>query len=58
MAPAIFRPPVNGAEGQLRKPHSGSEYDKAIALLINLRDLAIRQGRMTPFQSALGETRP
>jgi hypothetical protein len=39
---------------QKRQPN---EYDKAVTLLIDLRDLAVRQGRMTPFQSALGELR-
>jgi hypothetical protein len=39
---------------QKRQPN---EYDKAVALLIDLRDLAVRQGRMTAFQSALGELR-
>jgi hypothetical protein len=39
---------------QKRQPN---EYDKAITLLLDLRDLAVRQGRMTAFQSALGELR-
>jgi len=39
---------------QKRQPN---EYDKAVTLLIDLRDLAVRQGRMTAFQSALGELR-
>ena len=39
---------------QKRQPH---EYDKAITLLIDLRDLAVRQGRVDAFQSALGELR-
>ncbi|MGA9966237.1 MAG: hypothetical protein WBQ10_13645 [Terriglobales bacterium] len=39
---------------QKRQPN---EYDKAITLLIDLRDLAVRQGRVTAFQSALGELR-
>lgn len=39
---------------QKRQPN---EYDKVITLLIDLRDLAVRQGRVTAFQSALGELR-
>ncbi len=39
---------------QKRQPN---EYDKAITLLIDLRDLALRQGRVDAFQSALGELR-
>lgn len=39
---------------QKRQPN---EYDKAITLLIDLRDLAVRQGRVDAFQSALGELR-
>jgi hypothetical protein len=39
---------------QKRQPN---EYDKAITLLIDLRDLAVRQGQVTAFQSALGELR-
>ena len=39
---------------QKRQPN---EYDKAVTLLVDLRDLAVRQGRMTAFQSALGELR-
>jgi hypothetical protein len=39
---------------QKRQPN---EYDKAIALLADLRDLAVQQGRATAFQSALGELR-
>ena len=39
---------------QKRQPN---EYDKAVTLLIDLRDLAVRQGRMTAFESALGELR-
>ena len=39
---------------QKRQPN---EYDKAITLLIDLRDLAVRQGRVIAFQSALGELR-
>jgi len=34
-----------------------NEYDKAITLLIDLRDLAVRQGQVTAFQSAVGELR-
>jgi hypothetical protein len=39
---------------QKRQPN---EYDKAITLLIDLRDLAARQGRVTAFQVALEELR-
>jgi hypothetical protein len=39
---------------QKRQPN---EYDKAVTLLIDLRDLALRQGRVAAFQSALGELR-
>jgi hypothetical protein len=39
---------------QKRQPN---EYDKAVTLLTDLRDLAVRQGRVTAFQSALGELR-
>jgi hypothetical protein len=39
---------------QKRQPN---EYDKAVALLIDLRDLAVRQGLVAVFQSALGELR-
>jgi hypothetical protein len=39
---------------QKRQPN---EYDKAVTLLIDLRDLAVRQGRVAAFQSALGELR-
>ena len=39
---------------QKRQPN---EYDKAITLLIDLRDLAVRQGRVDAFQSALGDLR-
>ena len=42
------------AHVQKRQPN---EYDKAVALLIDLRDLAVRQGRGAAFQSALGELR-
>jgi hypothetical protein len=35
-----------------------NEYDKAVTLLIDLRDLAVRQGRVAAFHSALGELRP
>jgi hypothetical protein len=34
-----------------------NEYDKAITLLIDLRDLAVRQGQVTAFQSAVGKLR-
>jgi membrane protein involved in colicin uptake len=37
---------------QKRQPN---EYDKAVTLLTDLRDLAVRQGRVTAFQSALRE---
>ena len=37
---------------QKRQPN---EYDKAVTLLIDLRDLAVRQGRVASFHSALGE---
>jgi hypothetical protein len=39
---------------QKRQP---DEYDKAITLLIDLRDIAVRQGQVTAFQSAVGELR-
>ncbi len=39
---------------QKRQPN---EYDKAVTLLTDLRDLAVRQGRVTAFQSALRELR-
>ena len=39
---------------QKRQPN---EYDKAVSLLIDLRDLAVRQCRVATFQSALGELR-
>jgi len=39
---------------QKRQPN---EYDKAVNLLIDLRDLALRQSRVAAFQSALGELR-
>ena len=39
---------------QKRQPN---EYDKAITLLIDLRDLAVRQSQVTAFQSAVGELR-
>ncbi len=39
---------------QKRQPN---EYDKAVTLLTDLRDLMARQGRVTAFQSALGELR-
>jgi hypothetical protein len=39
---------------QKRQPN---EYDKAITLLVDLRDLAVRQGQVTAFQSAVGELR-
>jgi hypothetical protein len=39
---------------QKRQPN---EYDKAVALLTDLRDLAVRQGRVAAFQSALRELR-
>jgi hypothetical protein len=39
---------------QKRQPN---EYDKAVTLLIDLRDLALRQGREDAFQSVLGELR-
>ncbi|MGA9981414.1 MAG: hypothetical protein WBQ08_22530 [Candidatus Sulfotelmatobacter sp.] len=39
---------------QKRQPN---EYDKAITLLIDLRDLAVRQGQVTAFQFAVGELR-
>jgi uncharacterized Zn finger protein len=39
---------------QKRQPN---EYDKAVTLLIDLRDLAVRQGRVAAFLSALGELR-
>ena len=34
-----------------------NEYDKTITLLIDLRDLAVRQGQVTVFQSAMRELR-
>jgi uncharacterized Zn finger protein len=39
---------------QKRQPN---EYDKAVTLLIDLRDLAVRQGRVAACLSALGELR-
>jgi hypothetical protein len=39
---------------QKRQPN---EYDKAVTLLTDLRDLAVRQGLVTAFQSALRELR-
>jgi hypothetical protein len=39
---------------QKRQPN---ESDKAITLLVDLRDLAVRQGQVTAFQSAVGELR-
>jgi hypothetical protein len=39
---------------QKRQPN---EYDKAITLLIDLRDLAVHQGQVAAFQSALGKLR-
>ena len=39
---------------QKRQPN---EYDKAVTLLTDLRDLAVRQDRVNAFQSALGELR-
>jgi hypothetical protein len=39
---------------QKRQPN---EYDKAVNLLIDLRDLALRQSRVAAFHSALGELR-
>lgn len=39
------------------KKRQPNEYDKAVNLLIDLRDLALRQGRMAAFQSALGNLR-
>ncbi|HTT18056.1 MAG TPA: hypothetical protein VMG82_03865 [Candidatus Sulfotelmatobacter sp.] len=42
------------AHNQKRQPN---KYDKAVHLLIDLRDLALRQGRVAAFQSALGELR-
>jgi hypothetical protein len=39
---------------QKRQPN---EYDKAITLLIDLRDLAVRQGQVAAFQSALEKLR-
>jgi hypothetical protein len=39
---------------QKRQPN---EYDKAVTLLIDLRDLAVRPGRVAAFQSALGKFR-
>ncbi len=39
---------------QKRQPN---EYDKAVNLLIDLRDLALRQGRVATFQSALRKLR-
>jgi hypothetical protein len=39
------------------KKRQPNEYDKAVKLLIDLRDLALRQGRMAAFQSALGNLR-
>jgi len=34
-----------------------NEYDKAVSLLIDLRDLAVRKQRVSEFQSALEELR-
>jgi hypothetical protein len=34
-----------------------NEHDKAVNLLIDPRDLALRQGRVTACQSAVGELR-
>jgi hypothetical protein len=42
----------NQIEAHIRK-RQPNEYDKAVNLLIDLRDLALRQGRVTAFQSAL-----
>lgn len=39
---------------QKRQPN---EYDKAVNLLIDLRDVALRQGRVAAFQSILGDLR-
>lgn len=39
---------------QKRQPN---EYQKAVTLLIDLRDLALRQGQVAAFQSALGKLR-
>lgn len=39
---------------QKRQPN---EYDKAVALLTDLRDLAVRQGQVAAFQSALEKLR-
>jgi hypothetical protein len=39
---------------QKRQPN---EYDKAVSLLIDLRDLAVRKQRVSEFQSALEELR-
>jgi hypothetical protein len=39
---------------QKRQPN---EYEKAVTLLIDLRDLALRQGRVAAFLSALGKLR-
>jgi membrane protein involved in colicin uptake len=39
---------------QKRQPN---EYDKAVTLLTDLRDLMVRQDRVTAFQSALEELR-
>jgi hypothetical protein len=46
----------NQIEAHIRK-RQPNEYDKAVNLLIDLRDLALRQGRVTAFQSALEELR-
>jgi len=46
----------NQIAGHIRK-RQPNEYDKAVALLTDLRDLAVRQGRVTAFQSALRELR-
>jgi membrane protein involved in colicin uptake len=42
------------AHVQKRQPN---EYDKAVSLLIDLRDLAVRKQRVSEFQSALEELR-
>jgi len=39
------------------KNRQPNEFDKAITLLIDLRDLAVRQGQVAAFQSALGKLR-
>ena len=43
-----------GAHIQKRQP---KEYDRAVSLLTDLRDLAVRQDRVTAFQVVLGELR-